>query len=87
MDILETVTEKMSDFAEPVLHNWNHVPIDLNNPMYKLLKELGCDLSVEITNKYDAFIIGLQFIFACGFLYFFLKFLFKVMSILARGKF
>lgn len=83
MEILERVVES----AEPVLHNWNRVVIDTNNPMYKLLKELGCDLTSEITNKYDAFIIGLQFIFACGFLYFLLKFLFKITTILARGRF
>lgn len=87
MEVLEIVTEKMSDFAEPILYNWNRVVIDTDNPMYKLLKELGCDLTSEITNKYDAFIIGLQFIFACGFLYFLLKFLFKITATLARGKF
>jgi len=83
MEILERVAEA----SEPVLHNWNRVFVDTSNPMYKLLKELGCDLTSEITNKYDAYIIGLQFVFACGFLYFFLKFLFKIMATLARGKF
>lgn len=79
--------EQIQEVSQPILQNWNNVNIDFNNPVYKLFKELGCDLASEITNKYDAFIIGLQFIAVCGFLYFFLKYMLKLMSHFLGGKF
>ena len=61
-----------------------HIVIDENNPIYQLLKLLGCDLAQEHMNRYDAFVLGLQFLFACFMLYLFCKMIYNLMIRMTR---
>ena len=61
-----------------------HIQIDENNPCYQLLKLLGCDLAQETMNKYDAIILGLQFLFACFMLFLFCKMIYNTMIRMTR---
>lgn len=60
------------------------IVIDENNPFYILLKSMGCDLAQEISNRYQALILGMQFIFAVVMLYIFCKFFYNVMIRMTR---
>jgi hypothetical protein len=61
-----------------------NIVIDESNPIYQLLKLLGCDLAQETMNKYDAIILGLQFVFACFMLYLFCKMIYNMMIRMTR---
>lgn len=61
-----------------------HIVIDENNPIYQLLKLLGCDLAQEHMNRYDALVLGLQFLFACFMLYLFCKMIYNLMIRMTR---
>lgn len=57
--------------------------VDINSEIYKLLKALGCDLTAEITNKYEFGILCMEYIAALAFCYWFVKFMWYLM----RGAF
>lgn len=61
-----------------------NIVIDENNPFYQLLKTLGCDLAQEKMIKYDAYILGLQFVFAVIMLFIFCKFFYNVFVRMTR---
>lgn len=61
-----------------------NIVIDENNPFYVLLKSLGCDLAQDVMCKYDAYILGLEFVFAVVMLFIFCKFFYNVMIRMTR---
>lgn len=61
--------------------------IDVENAAYQLLLFFGCDLNAPINHKYDAFRLGLAFLFACFMIYWILKYLYVATSNFFRGRF
>ena len=59
-----------------------HIVFDENNPFFQLLKSMGCDLSQEVMNRYDALLLA--FIFAVVMLCIFCKFFYNVMIRMTR---
>ena len=57
----------------------------MTNDIIQLFYIFGCDLNTLPTQKYEAFVLGLKFIAVAGFLYFFLKYLFKFMCGIMKG--
>ena len=55
-----------------------HIVFDENNPFFQLLKSMGCDLSQEVMNRYDALLLGMSFIFAVVMICIFCKFFYNV---------
>lgn len=61
-----------------------HIVFDENNPFFQLLKLMGCDLSQDVMNRYDALLLGMAFIFAVVMLCIFCKFFYNVMIRMTR---
>lgn len=61
-----------------------HIVFDENNPFFQLLMSMGCDLSQEVMNRYDALLLGMAFIFAVVMLCIFYKFFYNVMIRMTR---
>ena len=61
-----------------------HIVFDENNPFFQLLKLMGCDLSQEVMNRYDALLLGMAFIFAVVMLCIFCTFFYNVMIRMTR---
>lgn len=61
-----------------------HIVFDENNPFFQLLKSMGCDLSQEVMNRYDALLLGMAFIFAVVMLCIFCNFFYNVMIRMTR---
>lgn len=60
--------------------------VDVNNFVYKLFLEFGCDFNSDITNKFDAFRLGLTFVAALVCIYFVFKFLYIISKNLFSGR-
>ena len=58
-----------------------HIVFDENNPFFQLLKSMGCDLSQEVMNRYDALLLGMAFMVM---LCIFCKFFYNVMIRMTR---
>ena len=61
-----------------------HIVFDETNPFFQLLKSMGCDLSQEVMNRYDALLLGMAFIFAVVRLCIFCKFCSTVLIRMTR---
>lgn len=62
--------------------------IDESNPVIRLLKILGCDLTAifEISTWKEMCILGFEFLFACFILYWFFKMFYNLMIRFMSGK-
>lgn len=80
MILLSEITQlpqKLPEFITP----------DTNNVLHQLFKLLGCDLDYVPAHKYEAFIMGLQFLAALWFISMLVRFLFRVtLNFMSGGK-
>ncbi len=60
--------------------------VDVNNFVYKLFLEFGCDLNCVLTNRYDVIRLGFSFIAALVCIYFVFKFLYIISKNLFSGR-
>lgn len=72
-----SIPQKLPEFITP----------DNNNVLHQLFKTLGCDLDYVPAHKYEAFIMGLQFLAALWFISMFVRFLYKTtLNFLTGGR-